>query len=97
MNVQRDSSARKAAETAAQLKTPILVLQGERDYQVTTDDFQLWREALSSRSTATLKTYHGLNHLFMEGEGTPGPEEYRRPGHVSQAVIDDIANWIGRQ
>ena len=39
------------AEAAKALKQPMLILQGERDYQVTMDDFRRWRQALGSRQT----------------------------------------------
>lgn len=80
---------------ARQLKQPFLVLQGDRDYQVTlADDFQKWKNSLSSRKNATFKTYPKLNHLFIEGEGKSAPSEYGVQGHVAQAVISDIADWI---
>src|SRR5262249_32603204 len=53
------------AKTAAALKRPVLVLQGERDYQVTMDDFAGWKKALEGHKDATLKSYPDLNHLFM--------------------------------
>jgi len=78
-----------------EIRTPVLVLQGGRDYQVTTDDFEAWRRALEGRPRATLRTYPSLNHLFMEGTGRSTPDEYGRPGHVAAAVIEDVAAWIG--
>ena len=82
------------AEAAKQLKQPILILQGERDYQVTMQDFAGWKAALSSRPNVTLKSYPALNHLFLPGEGKSRPTEYDKPGRVAEAVIDDIAAWI---
>lgn len=82
---------------AAELKQPILVLQGERDYQVTMDDFQRWKQVLSTKPSVTLKTHPNLNHLFIEGQAKSWPDEYHKAGHVAQKVIDDIANWISRQ
>jgi hypothetical protein len=79
---------------AAKLSMPILVLQGERDYQVTMEDFAGWKKALAGRKNATLKSYPALNHLFMEGKGKGTPAEYGRAGHVSKEVIDDIAAWV---
>jgi dienelactone hydrolase len=84
----------KPGETAAKLRMPILVLQGERDYQVTKEDFDLWRQILKNHSTATFKLYPKLNHFFAEGEGKARPEEYLKESHVSAEVIDDIAKWI---
>jgi dienelactone hydrolase len=82
-----------APGTAARLRMPMLVLQGERDYQVTMADFAGWKKGLSGRSDVTLKSYPALNHLFMEGKGKARPDEYDRPGHVAKEVIDDIAAW----
>jgi dienelactone hydrolase len=76
------------------LQQPVLILQGERDYQVTMDDFQRWKAALSSKQNFTFRSYARLNHLFIEGNGKSGPAEYNRPGHVAEVVINDIANWI---
>lgn len=79
---------------AQQLTQPMLILQGERDYQVTMIDFQGWKDGLGGRDTVTLKSYPDLNHLFMSGEGPDSPAEYQTPGHVAGQVIDDIASWV---
>lgn len=84
-------------QLAAKLAMPLLVLQGERDYQVTMADFALWRKSLEGRKNATLKSYPKLNHLFMEGEGKSKPAEYLKGGHVAREVIDDIAGWVKKQ
>lgn len=81
-------------EAAAALPIPILVLQGERDYQVQMADFEGWKKALGSRPNATFKSYPPLNHLFIAGTGPGSPAEYAQPGHVSDEVIQDIADWI---
>ncbi len=82
------------AESARDIERPILVLQGERDYQVTMADFQRWENALSAIPNVTLKTYPDLNHLFITGTGMSVPSEYELPGHVSQVVVEDIASFI---
>lgn len=82
------------AESAAKLKMPMLILQGARDYQVTGTDFDGWKKALAGRTDVTCKLYPKLNHLFEEGEGKSRPEEYQKPGHVSEEVVADITNWI---
>ncbi len=79
------------AETGASLEIPMLVLQGERDYQVTMTDFALWQKALAGHANATLKSYPGLNHFFMMGTGPASPADYAKAGHVERAVVDDIA------
>lgn len=98
----------RPAEVAAGLAVgglPILVLQGERDYQVTMTDFALWEQALAGRESAGFRSFPGLNHLMMtgapEGEdppaGTSTPEEYEVPGHVAPEVVDAVADFIIRE
>jgi dienelactone hydrolase len=84
------------AAAATRLPQPLLVLQGERDYQVTMADFAGWQKALAGRPNVTLKSYPKLNHLFMEGEGKAKPAEYEKAGNVAAEVIDDVAAWVKR-
>lgn len=79
------------------VKQPMLILQGERDYQVTMEDFEGWKKALAGRKNATFKSYPKLYHLFIAGEGKSKPAEYQKPGSVAREVIDDIADWITKQ
>jgi fermentation-respiration switch protein FrsA (DUF1100 family) len=80
--------------TAARLTQPMLIVQGERDYQVTMADFEAWKKALASRRHVTLRSYPKLNHLLMEGEGKSKPDEYDKAGHVARQLVDDLAAWI---
>lgn len=79
---------------AADVKLPMLVMHGERDYQVPETDFEMWREALAERDDVAFKSYPNLNHLFMPGEGPVNQSEYLMPQNIPQFVIDDIANFI---
>ena len=79
---------------AATLNVPLLILQGERDYQVSMVDFGLWKAALEGRKNAELKSYPALNHLFIEGTGKSTPAEYAEAGHVAEEVVSDIAKWV---
>jgi hypothetical protein len=90
----KDLDAYRPAQTAAALTIPMLILQGQRDYQVTLADLQGWRDALGSRANVTLKGYPTLNHLFLPGEGKSAPSEYDRAGHIPDFVLDDIADWL---
>ncbi len=83
-------------EIARGLQQPMLILQAEGDYQVTMEDFQIWKSALSGRSNVQFKSYAGLSHLFMpfEGEEKSTPTAYTVPGHVVEEVIIDIAQWV---
>jgi dienelactone hydrolase len=83
------------AEVAKTLTMPILVLQGERDYQVSpAKDFEIWKDTLKDKANVTLKLFPKLNHLFIAGEGKSTPQEYGVEGHVSKDLIDEIAQWI---
>jgi fermentation-respiration switch protein FrsA (DUF1100 family) len=82
------------SEMAQTLAQPLLILQGERDYQVTMEDFGRWQAALQGRENVTFKSYPALNHLFIPGEGPSSPAEYEQAGHVAEEVIRDIAGWI---
>lgn len=83
------------AATLRSLDVPAFILQGGRDYQSTTADFRLWQERLAGRKETLLRAYPDLDHLFAPGEGMATPTEYVTvPSHVSQQVVDDLADWI---
>jgi dienelactone hydrolase len=79
---------------AARVKRPMLVLHGERDYQVTREEFARWKAALGARPDVTFHSYPMLNHLFIPGTGPGQPAEYQVPGHVAEEVVRDIAAWV---
>lgn len=79
------------------LRLPVLILQGERDYQVTMKDFEIWQKSLSGKKHVSFRSYEKLNHLFMEGVGKSLPEEYNKPSHIPFYVIQDIASWVEKQ
>lgn len=82
-------------KTFIKVPTPTLVLQGERDYQVTMTDFGMWMLAAKKRSARTdFTSYPKLNHLFIKGEGRSLPAEYQQQGNMEEAVIIDIQHWI---
>jgi len=80
---------------AEELKIPILILQGGRDFQVPpATNFDEWKKALGNDKFVTFRLYPTLNHLFIAGSGISLPQEYDRPGHVDEQVISDVALWI---
>jgi len=81
---------------ASTLSSPLLILQGGRDYQVTTTAFERWKTALKDRENVTFKLYPDLNHLFIAGKGKSTPSEYQRLGHIAVDVITDVAEWVKR-
>jgi uncharacterized protein len=91
-----DLNTYQPAKVAQTLKQPMLFLQGDGDYQVTRDDFQIWQDALSGRSNVQFIMYPGLGHLFMPTEDghKATPATYSVAGHVTEEVVSAIANWI---
>ena len=89
-----DLRAYDQVEFARRFKGPMLILQGERDYQVTMEDFAAWKAALGARSDVVFCSYPGLNHLFIAGTGPASPVEYLTRAHVAAGVITDITDWI---
>jgi uncharacterized protein len=85
------------AAAAKDVRVPMLVLQGERDYQVTVEEFARWKAALSARPDVTFRSYPSLNHLFIAGTGPTLPADYLHPGHIAEEVIRDISEWLLRQ
>jgi alpha-beta hydrolase superfamily lysophospholipase len=67
-------------QTAAAAGRPMLILQGDRDYQVTVDDdLPAWR-----RLGQEIRIYPDLDHMFFRSNGS----------HLDQQVLDDIADWV---
>ncbi|MBI1306258.1 MAG: prolyl oligopeptidase family serine peptidase [Bacteroidetes bacterium] len=84
------------AATLDSAHVPALILQGERDYQVPVSEFEGFQEYFSTHDSAgiTMKSFPGLNHLFIYGEGPSTPMEYMRANHVSPDVTNTISDWI---
>ncbi|HTX36056.1 MAG TPA: hypothetical protein VME43_13590 [Bryobacteraceae bacterium] len=78
------------------LPARVLVIQGERDFEITTKDFNLWKTGLAGRKDTTFHSYPGLNHLLVAGQGKSTEAEYHKPGHVAPEVVDDIAKWVAQ-
>ncbi len=91
----RDLRDNNPVDAVKKLDLPILILQGERDYQVLKSiDFKGWKKALSNRTNANFKLFPKLNHLFIAGNGKSTPQEYTIEGHVDEEVINTIIQWI---
>ncbi len=90
-----DYLSRRPLEVAAGLPQPILILQGEKDYQTTMDDFAAWKEALgdSRKTNVQFQIFPQLNHLFMPVDGPSTGQEYAIPGTVAPQVIETIAQF----
>ena len=77
---------------------PILIMQGEKDFQATAEkDFAAYKQLLAGRSNVTFRLYEDLSHAFVPsvyGDIMKAKQEYNVKQHISDEVIGDIASWI---
>ncbi len=75
---------------------PALLLFGERDYQIIEKDRRTWEKTLSEGGPegSEIHLLPERNHLFLPGEGKPGPTEYGIPGELGEELMDLIGDWI---
>lgn len=86
-----------AMAAISRVDLPILILQGDADFQVNPDtDYRLWQDMLAGRDNVFFHLYPGLNHLMMPTNGQRDISEYAVRGTVSEQVIQDIAGFILR-
>ncbi len=83
-------------QAAKEITQPVLLLQGEEDYQVTMEDFGIWKEALGEKENWQMISWPGLTHVFTEGQKTEGAAAYSRSGKVDARVIQEIADFVAR-
>lgn len=83
--------------TVKKLKNRILVIQGEKDFQVSVQDFNIWKTTLSSNKNASFMLYPDLNHLLSTQKEKGNGTQYRIPANVDLKLINDIAAWIKKK
>ena len=81
-------------EAAGGITSPVLLLQGEEDYQVTVTDYEIWREAFRDKENWRMISFPGLTHAFTPGKKTEGASAYVREAKVDEKVIQSIADFI---
>ena len=81
-------------QAAEEITRPVLLLQGEEDYQVTMEDFGIWQEHFGEKENWTLKSYPGLTHPFTPGQKAEGSAAYTREEKTDAQVILDIAEFV---
>ncbi|MBM3400776.1 MAG: alpha/beta fold hydrolase [Bacteroidetes bacterium] len=80
--------------TAKRIKNRIFILQGAYDFQVSVQDFNIWRTTLAANKNASFKLYPNLNHLLSVQKEKGTGVQYRTPANVSPDLINDISIWI---
>ena len=84
-------------DSLSKANLPVLVLQGEEDFQATMDgDFLPFMEAYGNSARFTFQSFPGLNHLFMKSEiGVfHTTEEYQIEGFVAFETVEALVSWI---
>jgi fermentation-respiration switch protein FrsA (DUF1100 family) len=89
----RDWESHDGVAAARALGAPVLLIQGGRDYQVTSEDFALWKHGVRGAELVWLPED---NHALISGKGRPSPREYAREGHVDPRAVDRVVRFIGR-
>jgi fermentation-respiration switch protein FrsA (DUF1100 family) len=90
----RDLFSLDPAADARDLSLPMLVIQGERDYQVSLADFELWKGAVPHREQLVARRYPRLDHDLAPGSGLSSHYDYYEARHVDVAVLNDIAAFV---
>lgn len=97
----KDMGQPTVADWLAKTQKPMLILQGEKDFQVKAHvDFALYKELLSGRENVTFRLYPGLNHAFVTARFdsiAEAKKEFTPERHMGPEVLDDIAGWIQNQ
>ena len=90
----------KPSRYLTKIKCPVLVLNGEKDVQVSADEnLAAINDALkqAKNSKVTVNKLTGLNHLFQTAESGM-PDEYAKIEEtISPSVLEIIAKWINQQ
>ena len=85
-------------ELLRNLEKPVLILQGDADFQVSIEkDYKLYQQICSGKENVTFKLYEGLNHAFVpyiSKDITKVKNEYNVERHIPEYVMQDIVEWI---
>ena len=81
-------------QAAEEITEPVLLLQGEEDYQITMTDFGIWKDAFGEKANWTFVSYPGLTHTFTPGQKAEGSAVYARAEKTDGQVIRDLAGFV---
>ena len=94
----KDMGQPTVAQWLEKTSKPMLVMQGEKDFQVKAAvDFEMYKQLLSHRDNVTFRLYPGLNHAFVPARFdsiADAKKEFTPERHIGAEVLDDIAQWI---
>ena len=94
----KDMGQKQVREYLEGSTKPVLVMQGDGDFHVDIEkDFNEYKDILKNNPNAKFILYPGLNHVFMPtvyGDVSKAKKEYKKPQHVVDYVMADIAGFI---
>ena len=92
----REMFAVRPAKLVGRLKAPMLVAQGEKDFEVDPrkDPSALRKAAAAAKVPFELRLYPDLDHLFKREPGESTPARYLEGGrHVDTSFVSDLVAW----
>ena len=86
-------------EQAKQIRCPVLLIAGEKDYQVPAADVQYMAETIknSGNKDVTFTSLPDLNHMLRYNNGAVTPKsqlQSLKEHSLDQRVLDNIGNWL---
>ncbi|PXF33981.1 dipeptidyl aminopeptidase [Mesotoga sp. SC_NapDC] len=82
-------------ETIRELEIPVLIVQGDADFESTVQDYIMFMNALWTRINVYFQLLPGLDHYFMPvRDGLSTPDHYYEFRHVDRQLIDTMFSWI---
>ena len=83
-----------ATAEAAGATCPMLFVQGGHDYQVTAEDFGLWKTALVGHDSAEFAFFPTCDHLMRETPRMAVPTDYMAVRPLSAAVVKRLVRFV---
>jgi len=86
--------------TAAKVRSPVLILQGATDRQVTADQAPVLEKAFrdGGNKDVTLRVYPATNHLFLpDPDGNPAGYSSLTVISIRPEVLQEIVDWLTRR
>ena len=94
----KEMGQKTAADYLLESEKPVLILQGEEDFQVlAADDFRRFQTLLGGRKNVRFRLYPGLNHAFVDAiydDILKASKEYGVERHIGDEVIGDVAAFV---
>jgi dienelactone hydrolase len=94
----KEMGEHSVADYLATTKKPMLIVQGEKDFQVSVEkDFNEYKRLLNDKTNVEFRLYENLNHAFVNylySDILKTKQEYNTERHIGEEVIFDIADWI---